>query len=291
MRRLTEILFLAFLLVVPAKAQPNAIAGHVPAFPARAYGTSPAQRMDIYLPDSGARAHHAVLVLQGVGFRTGSRHMANPALVRALLARGYAVVTVDYRLSAEAPFPAAVQDVFAAIAHLRANAETLKLTGKLAVYGESAGANLATLAGTAFGDPVFRQDIPDKQASVRPDGVVALYPPVDFAQVDPMLRAQGCPAAQNSHDQYFGAVVASAPEKVARANPITYLSGSIPAFFIQNGDRDCSVGAGQGRLLAQALEKWGLRVTYQALPGAGHGGPAFETTENIERIIAFLDAH
>jgi len=291
MRRVTSFLFLAFLLAVPAQAQPKAIAGLTPAVAAQAYGKSPAQVLDIYHPDSGARAHHAVIYLHGGGFRTGNRHMANPALVTALLARGYAVVTVDYRLSDEALFPAAVQDVFAAIAHLRANAEKLKLTGKLSLYGESAGANLAALAGTGFGDPVFRQDIPDKQASVRPDGVVALYPPVDFAQVSTMLRAQGCAAAQNDHDQYLGVAAASAPEKVRQANPITYISGSIPAFFIQHGDRDCAVGAGQGALLAQALEKWGLRVIYQMLAGAGHGGPAFETPDNIARIVAFLDAH
>lgn len=307
MRRALACLFLS-LPAVAAWAQPPApsqgearglaAAGLKPAFAGQRYGASPANRLDLYLPDTTAWAHHAVVYLHGGGFHSGSRHMANPALVKALLDKGYAVATVDYRLSGEAVFPAAVQDVFAAMGHLRTNADRLKLTGKIFVYGESAGGNLALLMGTAFADAEFRRNLDDRLGSVRPDGVVALYPPVDFARIDPMLRAQGCDASAIHHDtmagaesRYLGAPVAEAPQKVRRANPITHISGSMPSVFIQDGARDCVVGGAQGQLLADALKEWGLRVTYEKLADAGHGDPSFASEANIAKIITFFDRH
>ena len=291
MRSILAILFACWATVAPAQVP-------APTFAALAYGPSPAQVFDIRIPGGSTRAHHAVLMIHGGGFHSGSRHDVNPALVTALLARGYAVVTVDYRLSGEALFPAAVEDIFAAMVLLRDRADDWKLTGKIFVYGESAGGHLAALTGTAFNDATFRKSLPGNKGSVRPDGVIALYPPVDFARLDPMLRAQGCDAAAINHgaasgaeSRWLGAPLATLPDKVRQANPVTHISGFMPAFLIQTGARDCVVGAGQGGILADAIRAWNLRVTHEVMPDAGHGGAAFESDANIARIIAFLDDH
>lgn len=165
---------------------------------------------------------------------------------------------------------------------------------RLVIYGESAGANLASLAGTAYDDAVFRRNVADTGLSLKPQAVIAHYPPVDFLQIDPMLKAQGCSSNPNHNDSssfesaYLGEGLLSVPDKVAQANPALYATAGDPPFFIQNGDADCNVGAGQSALLVSALKEVGVRVTYEQLPGAGHGGPQFETADNIAKIRAFL---
>jgi predicted esterase len=82
----------------------------------------------------------------------------------------------------------------------------------------------------------------------------------------------------------FGAVAGPA----ASRNPARHASAGDARFFIQNGDQDCCVGAGQAPLLVDALKKAGVPVTYELIAGVGHGGPVFETHENVATIQAFL---
>ncbi|WP_157264053.1 alpha/beta hydrolase [Azohydromonas aeria] len=261
------------------------------------YGSlSPAQRLDLYRPATGKGPWPVVVYVHGGGFRFGERTMASAALVKSFLQAGYAVASVDYRLSGEAPFPAAVQDVFSAVAHIKRQATALQLdASRLVMFGESAGANLASLVGTAHDEPLFRQLVPTQDLDLRPTAVVAHYPPVDFSRIDSMLRAQGCNPAQINHDRgdsfesaYLGAALPTVPDRVARANPATYASAGDSRFLVQNGDSDCNVGSGQAAILVDALRKAGVTVSHDVLPGAGHGGPQFETEVNIARILAFL---
>ena len=185
------------------------------------------------------------------------------AIANAMLANGYTSVPVDYRLSGEARFPAAVQDLFAAIEYVKEHGAALGIDpARIAVYGEPAGADLAALAGVAHNAPLFRQALHDPAADVCPRGVIALYPPVDFAQIDTMLAAQGCPAGPRHDDKsgmesrYLRAAVGSVPEQVRQSNPASYpkaAKAAPPPFFIENGSRDCALGSGQSALLAEAL--------------------------------------
>lgn len=256
---------------------------------------SNAQRLDLYRPASGDGPFPVIVYIHGGGFRLGTRTMASAALVTSWLKAGWAVASVDYRLSGEARFPAAVQDVFAAIDFLRRESSSLRIDGnRLVVYGESAGANLAALAGTAWEEPAF-WTLSSARAHLKPSAVIALYPPVDFLQIDAMLQAQGCFDPRTAHNnaqsfesRYLGAALADVPDRVALANPARHASAGSPPFFIQNGEQDCNVGAGQGKLLADALQKAGVPVTYEVLAGAAHGGPAFETADNVRKIAHFL---
>ncbi len=288
----------------------NRMPGHVPKFPTLAEaGLTPAytnipystrsktEKLDIYLPSAGKGPYPVVLYIHAGAFRVMSKENGQPAIIKTFLDDGFAVVAVDYRLSGEALFPAAVQDVFAAAEFILKSGSKFKLDGKAFVsYGNSAGANLASILGTAYNDSTFRSELQDQSSDIRPRAVIAQFPPIDFSRIDTMLTAQGCDPNQINHNSvngfesmYLGAALPSVPQLVKAANPATYAAPNDPPFLIQNGSKDCNVGVEQSKILVQALESAGVRVHYDLIYGAGHGGPLFDTPENLAKIRNFLN--
>ncbi len=112
-------------------------------------GKSAAQKLDIYLPSEDKGPFPVIVFIHGGAFKMGDKSSfeVNPALEG--LKHGYAVVSVNYRLSGEAIFPAQIQDVKAAIRFIRANAGKYHLnSNKIASWGASAGGHLSAMVGT-----------------------------------------------------------------------------------------------------------------------------------------------
>ena len=121
--------------------------------------TSPAQKMDIYIPENGDGPFPVIISIHGGAFMMGDKAdgQVNPMLEG--LKRGYAVVSINYRMSGEAIFPALMHDVKAAIRYVRANAAKYKLNpDKIAAWGGSAGGYLSAMAGTS-GDIQTLEDL------------------------------------------------------------------------------------------------------------------------------------
>ena len=259
---------------------------------------SATQKLDLYLP-AGNGPFPVVVYIHGGGFRLGDKSGASASKVQALLKAGYAVAPINYRLSGEALFPAAVQDSFAAVRYLRANAAKYHLNpAKFAAMGESAGGNLAALLGTAGDTSTFLDPkLGNAGVSGAVQAVVAQFPPIDFTVIDDELKAQGCSADQINHNTaqgfeslYFGAALPTVPQKSKAANPITYLTPKAPPTFLENGDMDCNVGSGQSKLLYDALQKAGVKSSYEQFGGAGHGGAVFDSAATVAKIVAFLNS-
>src|SRR5581483_6004784 len=131
-------------------------------------------RLDLYLaPDGTKTLHPLVIFVHGGGWQSGhTRHSGAfenwPGVLASIAARGYVVTSLEYRLSGEAPFPAAIQDVKAAIRWLRAHAAEYGIDKTRAViWGGSAGGQLAALAGTSCG--VAALEPADASAEQRPE--------------------------------------------------------------------------------------------------------------------------
>ena len=145
----------------PSAATPAASAGGAGVPGARAVytdlayaGDSPSQKLDLYLPATGEPPYPVILGIHGGSFAYGDKADGQITTVLEALDRGYAVAGLNYRLSDEAPFPAAVYDVKAAVRWLRAHAGEYQLDpGRFAAWGHSAGGNLAAIAGTSGGIP------------------------------------------------------------------------------------------------------------------------------------------
>ena len=262
--------------------------------------TEGTQKLNLYLP-AGDGPFPVVLNIHGGGFKFGDRSMVSAALGQALLDAGYAIASVDYRLSGEATFPSAVQDVKAAVRFLRANAAEYKLDpDKIGAFGFSAGGNLASMLGTTgdvaeFDDPALGNE----GVSSRVQAVVDWYGPTDFSQMDAQAKAQGCGTSDQKHGAadsfeslYLGATVSEASELVQKANPISYITPDDPPFLLQKGDQDCTVPVGQSQLLADALQAAALDAQFDLLSGVGHGDsgtPVFESADNVQVVIDFLN--
>lgn len=87
----------------------------------------------------------------------------------------------------------------------------------------------------------------------------------------------------------FGAAIQTVPDLVATTNPINYITADDAPFFIENGTADCNIPPAQNKNLADALSA--KNVTYISFEGAGHGGSQFETTDNLNLVIGFLDKY
>lgn len=257
---------------------------------------SATQTLDIYLPE-GNGPFPLVINVHGGGFMMGDK--SNPPLTDQLLAEGYAVASVNYRLSGEAKAPAQIQDLKAAVRWLRANAAQYKLNpDKFAGYGGSAGGSLVALLGTSCGVAELEgAELGNADQSSCVQAVVDWFGPTDFLQMDTQFAGTSCPANHNEasspESQLVGAPIQTVPDKVKQVNSITYVSAKAPPFLIQHGTADCNVPPQQGKLLADALTPLigADNVTYQLIEGAGHGGAQFETAENVKIVIDFLNKH
>lgn len=259
-----------------------------------------AQKLDIYLPDNGEGPFPVIYYIHGGGFGLGDKGDFPVLTFLKGLERGYAVVSVNYRLSGEAVFPAGLQDIKAAIRWLRANSESYHLDGnRIAACGGSSGGNYAAMVCltanvTTFDD--LRLGNPEFPCNVQ--AAVDWFGPTDFLKMDEQLIESGYGPAD--HDQadspeskYLGARLSDVPLKVELANPMTYVNKHMPPLLIQHGRLDTLVPVQQSIMFAEKLEKYVSpdRFEFDILEGAGHGDPLFDSEENMLRVFSFLDKH
>jgi acetyl esterase/lipase len=261
---------------------------------------SPAQKLDIYLPAGGDGPFPVILYIHGGGFEIGDKRDIHVMVFLEGLERGYAVASVNYRLSGEAIFPAGLQDIKAAIRWLRANSETYHLDGdRIAACGGSAGGNYAAMV-CLTADVTELEDLslgnPEYPCNVQ--AAVDWFGPTDFLKMDEQLAESGLGPGDHSEadspeSRYLGARITEIPEKVRLANPMTYIHANMPPILIQHGRLDPLVPVQQSICFVQELEKrvGPDRFQFDILENAGHGDPLFETEENIGRVFQFLDFH
>ncbi|GAA4444859.1 alpha/beta hydrolase [Phytohabitans houttuyneae] len=245
-------------------------------------------RLDLRVP-AGAGPWPVAIWVHGGGWRTGDRRIL-PATIAPLRfferiqQRGYAVASVDYRLSAEAHFPAQLHDVKAAVRWLRAFAADLDLdAGRFAVWGESAGAHLAALA-------ALTPDHATLEGDVGLTGVSsAVHAAVDWYGVTDIL-AMGGRNPESPSAQLLGAPPAEVPDLARLASPTEHTHPDAPPFLCVHGTDDRVVPYSQSEHLAALLHAYGLRCDLHPVPGADHifeGAP--DVAALIDASIDFLD--
>ncbi len=243
---------------------------------------SKTQKLDIYLPE-GKGPFPLLIAVHGGAWEMGDKNDGQVTPIMAVVKHGYAVASVNYRLTDEASFPAQIYDVKAAIRFLRANTKTYNLIAdKFAIWGNSAGGHLAGLAGTS-GDVAEAEDLNmgNKAQSSRVQAVITWFGGFDLGAMgvsDPLVKL-------------FGSAPADAPELVKKANPATYISVDDPPFFVEHGSKDSLVPVKQSIDFASELTKalGENKVKLKIFEGADHGDKAFETPQNLKEVVEFLD--
>ncbi len=255
-------------------------------------------RLDLYLPPVTRSPAPLVVWIHGGAFMHGDRTALPPLLEQERLftrlpLAGFAVASVEYRLSSEARFPAQLEDVQAAIRWLRARHAELDVDpSRVAGWGESAGGYLAAFAGVAgrAGPAGPAMEFADQSAELT--AVVDWYGPTDFAAMDRQAPADSmmCHDDPDSPEsRLIGAPVQERPDLVARADPCRWATSETPPFLIMHGTRDRWVPFGQSELLAARLLGLGVPVDFRAIEGADH---VFEGCERgpelVDEAITFL---
>ncbi len=260
---------------------------------------SSSNKLDIYVPSSGNGPFPVVVWIHGGAFMMGSKSMVS-GVEPYLVSKGYAVVSVDYRLSGEALFPAQIYDVKAAIRFIKANAAKYNLNAnKIATWGESAGAGLAALAGTS-GGVASLEDMSmgnsDQTSTVQ--ATVDLFGPINFLTMDSQwitlgVSGQSHDAANSPESILMGGAIQTKQALCNMYNPETYITADDPAFYIQHGSSDVLIPYLQAKSFYDKLVPviGSDKVTYNLLSGAGHASSAFGTTSNLDLLIAFLDKY
>jgi len=231
------------------------------------------QRLDLYIPKGAKEPVPVVLWVHGGGWSAGSK-TRTPAV--ALLPRGYAVVSVGYRLSQDAKFPAQIDDCQAALKWVRDHAKDYGLNAsRVGVWGASAGGHLGALMGTT-GNP---DDHTDVQA------VVDWFGPADFR------TGYGSANQTNPIHQLLGASPTQDRAKASAASPTAQVSKDDAPFLIFHGAKDLLVTLSQSQGLHQALKDAGVESELVVLDNAGHGGREFLTPVMRDQIVTFFDKH
>lgn len=266
-----------------------------------------AQVLDLTVPGGHLGPRPVVVFVHGGGWESGSRTMwessdgANFAALRALLLeRGWATVSVDYRLSGTARMPAQLHDVKAAVRWVHAHAGRYGLDrDRIAVMGDSAGAHLAQLLGTTRGQAAHEGDLGVKNGA-RSDvvAVVSYYGVSDLRRLVSDRVAAGCGQGSAGPTSPEGRLLGADPAASAgraradAASPLTYVSSEAAPTLMFHGKQDCVVPAAQSERAVAALRRAGVPADLVLVDGAHHADPVFFTRPELQRrTLDFLAQH
>jgi acetyl esterase/lipase len=209
-------------------------------------------RMDLYLP-RGVERPPVIFWVHGGGWKIGDKRVR--LLVRDLTRDGFAIASVQYRLSGKALWPAQRDDVLAAIRWVKVHADELGIDGnRLALAGDSAGGHLAALTGLQLGFPTVR-------------GVFAIYPPTDLVS----LAEYHDDPASGLIAQLLGAPARERLSEAAAASPVQWVGRQSPPFLLLHGDQDRLVPITQSRDLHRRLRAAGRPSQLFVAEGRTHG--------------------
>ncbi|MAS96989.1 MAG: hypothetical protein CMO55_27675 [Verrucomicrobiales bacterium] len=240
--------------------------------------------MDIYLP-KGLENPPLVMFIHGGGWQGGDRRRCR---LGWLAAHGYAVASVEYRMSQERVFPAQIEDCKGALRWLRANAEKYGYDAeKVVVAGTSAGGHLSQLMGTSGDVKELEGDVAgNMEESSRVQGIIAYYGASDFVK-----RSQNQPKKTDdpsgSAYRLIGGPVKENLEKARFASPATYVSKDDPPLLMLHGAKDKTVFLDQSENLEKLYHDAGLDVYLHVEENAGHGWNL--NVEEKRLVLEFLD--
>ena len=210
----------------------------------------------------------AIIYMHGGGWFEGHRSMGLYPWVNPLLAiHGFITVSITYRLSGQATFPAQIHDVKAAVRWLRANAEDYSIDAeRIGAWGDSAGGHLAALLGVTGDMPTLEGNCSSPGFSSRVQAVVTRVGPSDFLGAGGQMIND----AESPVTQLFGGTVYDHEAMMRLASPITHVSPDAPPFFIAHGTLDETVPFDQGERLYEALKAAGADVTFLPIQNVYH---------------------
>lgn len=253
------------------------------------YGTRE-MKLDLYRPASGAGPYPGVVFIHGGAWTIGSKADFNHQAVY-LATKGYVCVSIEYRLSKEAPYPAALYDSKAAVRWMRANAAKYKIDpNRIAAVGGSSGGQLVALLGTTADVRTMEGDGGNPHFSSRVQAVAAFNPLTDFVSM--LARTQNLKGATMAILPFLGGTSDQVPEIYMEASPVAHVSAASAPFLFLHGTADKTMPYEQSLEMMKALQSVGVRAELYSAKDADHGffnfAPFYQPS--IERVEQFLNS-
>ncbi len=259
--------------------------------------------LDVYLPEKAEAepstlpdARPVVIWIHGGAWEGGNK---DDCPARFLVLKGYSVVSINYRLSDVAPFPAQIHDCKAAVRWVRGNAKEHGFDADhVGAWGASAGGHLVALLGTSAGVEELEGDVGDHDdQSSRVQAVCDWFGPTDlvklcrdFAEKQKKALSPGAADSKQPTPSIFrkllGGELDDKLELCKSANPIVYVDKGDAPVLIMHGDKDELVPLSQSEELVEALKKANVPVELDVIKNGGHG---FWSQKILETLIKFFD--
>jgi len=250
--------------------------------------------LDIYNPlEPIVSPMPAVIWIHGGGWRGGGKF---PSRVDSLAKYGFFCVSIDYRLSGEAQFPAAVEDAKCAVRWLRAHAAEYNIDpDRIGVWGGSAGGHLSLMVACADEDASLEGNGGWAEYSSRVAAVCSYWGPADFTNWPEIATAT---ARDKAPYQFLGGTLEEIPAVWELASPLYHVSADDPPLLMIHGELDPVVPIAQSEIMLEAYRQAGLEATLIEIRGAGHGlkpltadaiSPSAEVVEQL--VLDFFLRH
>jgi acetyl esterase/lipase len=228
-------------------------------------------RLDLYLPEKAPAPLPVIVFIHGGAWRSGDK---SACPIVDLAGRGYGIVSIDYRLTDKAVFPAQIHDCKGAIRWVRAHSKEYMFDpDRVGVWGNSAGGHLVALLGTSGGVKELEGDVGGNlECSSRVQAVADFCGPTSL-RLEDIEGIEGVKKGKTPSAlvALLGGTVEEKPELARLASPTTFVTPDDPPFFIAHGEQDRVVPVNQARILAAVLKKTGVETTLHIDPKADHG--------------------
>lgn len=246
--------------------------------------------LNLYRPKNDKKCP-ALLMVHGGGWSSGDLSLQIP-MAQQIAAKGYVAIPVEYRLSPEALYPAAVYDLKTAVRWVRANADKYGIdTSRIAISGCSAGGQLATLVGTTNSQPIYEEKneysgfSSNVHAIINIDGISTFITDSNLQAVNDALQNGKIPASVKwlggSYDEKREVWIASSSVYQVTKNsaPICFINSSIPRFHDGRDE------------ISQQLQRHNIYTEMHTIPDSPHTFWLFEPwfEQTVEYMINYLD--
>ncbi len=242
-----------------------------------------ALRLDFYEPTQRRQERPLIIWVHGGAWRSGSK--SGVPIVK-LREQGFAIASVDYRLSPVAKFPAQTHDIKSAIRFLRANADRFGVDANLFVLaGSSAGGHLAVLAAVSDGVPELSGNlgvVENISSSVQ--AVVSFYGAGNLQTILSQSTPFGLDVRIPALQLFLGGQPEQQPTLARLASPVEHIDSRDPPLWLFHGDQDPQMPINQSHELVGAYKKVGVPVHFEVVYGGKHGGAGFFTDEQLRRL-------
>jgi acetyl esterase/lipase len=241
--------------------------------------------LDLHLP-AGVSHPPLVVFVHGGAWTTGSKTQY-PTF---LLERGFAVASLDFRSSNDAPFPADVFDIKAGIRYLRAKGSLYGYrTDRIGIVGASSGGHLAQLVGVTNGEPALEGtegDYPQQSSGIQ--AIVSYFGASDLTTLLAQSTPTGLAVREPALKRLLGNAPAQVPELAKLASPIFHVDRNDPPLMLLHGDQDTQMPLNQLYEMQWAYEQVGRHAEVLILHGVDHDAVPFFREAPVAQVVRFL---